>query len=239
MYVISVDSAKWQCVGESGATFIDTPLPDSAANGGISSRLEEPPFDGISTTNPGNGRNPDFKSMLVPKDAMERYVHAAKRLRADWKRILLEDHVWSLKSWDHDSVYVVKIFYGECKKEFRSMVGNHKAVNIQNLFANLKKSYLMCTAMCRTDAKGRACLLPSIYNQLQRRNLWRMTVDNHKHAVLEGLKTMIDMNDNEGLAQPSFELVGDPDSPKLILLLFWVRCRYNRDFFQLCPSRGF
>lgn len=46
-------------------------------------------------------------------------------------------------SWDHEGVGFVKIFYRECK-DVKRMVGDHRALNVQYLFANLKKISLMC-----------------------------------------------------------------------------------------------
>jgi hypothetical protein len=57
-------------------------------------------------------------------------VQAADNLRSDLKQISL--------FWDHEGVGFVKIFYRECK-DVKRMVGDHRALNVQYLFANLKE----------------------------------------------------------------------------------------------------
>jgi hypothetical protein len=49
---------------------------------------------------------------------------------------------------------------------------------------------------------------------------------------------MMDANADEGLAQPSFDVVGDPDNAKLKSIWFRIKCQYCHDFLLLCPPQG-
>ena len=101
MYVIARDHAKWQCVGESGgmgvAAMEDEALWAEAmanvADNGVLASLGGVPSDDVSGTGFGDGANPVLKSLLVLKDAVERYVCAIEKLKRKLKRISLEDHV--------------------------------------------------------------------------------------------------------------------------------------------------
>lgn len=101
VYIIARDHAKWQCVGESGAMGVAT-MEDEAlqaeamanvADNGVLASLGGVPFDDISGTGSDDGANPVSKSLLVLKDAVERYICAIKKLKSDLKRISFQDHV--------------------------------------------------------------------------------------------------------------------------------------------------
>lgn len=51
-----------------------------------------------------------LKFTLVPPETMNRYHRGEKKLRKELGLISLEDHMWCLKSWDKDGVWVVKLF---------------------------------------------------------------------------------------------------------------------------------
>ena len=44
--------------------------------------------------------NPTMKSTLVPNDVLQWYMKAEERLCKDLKQMSMEDHDWSLHSWD-------------------------------------------------------------------------------------------------------------------------------------------
>lgn len=58
-----------------------------------------------------------LKSTLTPKLAMEMYLEDQDNLKVALKKNSLEDHRWSLKSWDEHNVRIVKIVCHECPKE--------------------------------------------------------------------------------------------------------------------------
>ena len=88
----------------------------------------------------------DLQSLLVPKEAIDKYKMCHTRLKKELKLISLEDHVWTLKSFDNNNVGVVKLQCRECQKNFGGSSGNHNKSNIHNLFANFKKSHIILNA---------------------------------------------------------------------------------------------
>jgi hypothetical protein len=51
----------------------------------------------------------DLKSLLVPQEAINKYKMCHTRLKKELKLISLEDHVWTLKSFDNNNIGVVKL----------------------------------------------------------------------------------------------------------------------------------
>ena len=100
---------------DSGIGLDDTPMAkfdmiviDAAILGGLKNGSFSKK---VSGTTPSKDCNPDLKSTLVLKDVIKWYMRAADKLRSDLKQISLDDHAWTLKSWNHEGVGVVKIFY--------------------------------------------------------------------------------------------------------------------------------
>jgi hypothetical protein len=91
----------------------------------------------------------DLQSLLVPQEAIDKYKMCHARLKKELKLISLEDHVWTLKSFDNNSVGVVKLQCGECQKDFGGGSEDHRKSTIHNLFANFKKSHIMSNAHIR------------------------------------------------------------------------------------------
>lgn len=244
--VILADGVKQQRVGDSGVGLDDTPMAkfdvivvDAAILGdlknGSFSEVASSFFEVVICTTPSKECNPDLKSILVLKDVIKWYMRAMDKLRSDLKQISLDYHAWTLKSWNHEGMGVVKNFYAECKKDFGGMIGDHKANNVQNLFANFKKSHLMCNGHVQNWCRRKGTRFAEhLYSALREKPV-AMTAEDHRHAVHEGLKIMMDANGDEGLAQPSFEVVGDLDNVELKSIWFRVKCRYCRDFLLLCP----
>jgi hypothetical protein len=77
----------------------------------------------------------DLKSTLLPKEVLDKYMKATSKLKK-------EDHEWKLKSWDLNGIPVVKVYCGECDKDFRGTNGDYSKNTIHNLFANFKKSHI-------------------------------------------------------------------------------------------------
>lgn len=55
-----------------------------------------------------------LKSTLLPRDVLQWYLNAEEKLRRDLKVEAMDDHVWSLWSWDLVGAAAVKLFCGEC-----------------------------------------------------------------------------------------------------------------------------
>jgi hypothetical protein len=84
----------------------------------------------------------DLRSTLLPKEILDKYMKATSKLKKESALIDLEDHEWKLKLWDLNGIPVVKVYCGECDKDFRGTNGDYSKNTIHNLFANFKKSHI-------------------------------------------------------------------------------------------------
>ena len=84
----------------------------------------------------------DLKSTLFLKEVLNKYMKATSKLKKELALIDLEDHKWKLKSWDLNGILVVKVYCGECDKDFGGTSGDHSKNTIHNLFTNFKKSHI-------------------------------------------------------------------------------------------------
>ena len=84
-----------------------------------------------------------LKSTLLPRDVLQWYLNAEEKLRGDLKVQAMDDHVWSLRSWDQDGVAVVKLFCGECRSFIGGNTSKHSKNTVSNLFSNFRKSHLI------------------------------------------------------------------------------------------------
>lgn len=57
---------------------------------------------------------------------MDKYLEHADKLKRHLATILLDDHLWYLKSWDVKDKVVIKIHFGECTKDFGGRIGNYR-----------------------------------------------------------------------------------------------------------------
>ena len=96
-----------------------------------------------------------LNSTLITTEAMERYLQWEAKLRKDLLVVSMEDHAWHLKSWDHNGVGILKLCYGECNVDFRSLSGDHTKATIHNLFNNFKKSHIMSDCHIRSWCKNK------------------------------------------------------------------------------------
>lgn len=79
---------------------------------------------------------PAMKSTLVPNDVLQWYMKAEERLRKDLKQVSMEDHDWSLRSWDQGGAGVVKLYCGECRSLIGGSTGKHTKNSVTNFFSN-------------------------------------------------------------------------------------------------------
>ena len=91
----------------------------------------------------------DLQSLLVLQEVINKYKMCHARLKKELMLILLDDHVWALKSFDNNKVGIVKLQCRECQKDFGGGSGDHNKSTIHNLFANFKKSHIMSNADIR------------------------------------------------------------------------------------------
>ena len=83
-----------------------------------------------------------MESTLVPKESLLWYKKGEEKLREDLKLVSIDDHDWSLRSWDHSGLGVVKVYYAECQFLSGGSAGKHTQNAITNLFSNFRKSHL-------------------------------------------------------------------------------------------------
>lgn len=91
----------------------------------------------------------EMKSVLLPKEVLELYRRGEEKLCGDLKVQAMEDHKWSLRSWDQDGAAVVKLYCGECRSLGGGSTGKHNKNTVSNLFSNFRKSHLMSAGHIR------------------------------------------------------------------------------------------
>jgi hypothetical protein len=135
----------------------------------------------------------DLQSLLVPQEAIDKYKMCHTRLKKELKLISLEDHVWTLKSFDNNNVGVVKLQCGDCQKDFGGGSGDHSKNTIHNLFANFKKSHFMSNAHIRNWCRRKGMpWTEHLQSSVQKDKTLIMTAEDHKQAVEDGL-AILDM----------------------------------------------
>ncbi len=80
--------------------------------------------------------------------------------------ISLDDHLWSLKSWDQNGIGIVKLLCGKCCKEFGGLVDDHSKSSINNLFGNFKKSHKCHLCMFKIGVEEKVWTFLPILNLL-------------------------------------------------------------------------
>jgi hypothetical protein len=108
---------------------------------------------------------------------------------------MLEDHVWTLKSFDNNNVGVVKLQCGECQKDFGGGSGDHSKSTIHNLFANFKKSYIILNAhICNWCRCKEIPWTEYSQTSVQKDKILILTAEDHKQAIEDGLAILDTIN---------------------------------------------
>jgi hypothetical protein len=155
VYVIPISSpedrgtTKWRCIVAFGTIEENEDLAttmeeseDQVGDDAIFGDLILPTDSSRVSGNTELGSMNDLKLTLLPKEVLDKYFTSISKLRRELALIDLEDHSWHLKSWNLNDVAVVKLFCGECNKDFGGNNGDHLKSAIHNLFSNFKKSYI-------------------------------------------------------------------------------------------------
>ncbi|KAH9560196.1 hypothetical protein CY35_06G094100 [Sphagnum magellanicum] len=66
-----------------------------------------------------------MEATFLRKKIMGIYLVAVEKLKKKLIGISLDDHLWSLKSWDQNGRCIVKFWCGKCCKEFGGVSGDH------------------------------------------------------------------------------------------------------------------
>jgi hypothetical protein len=153
----------------------------------------------------------DLQSLLVLQEAIDKFKMCHVRLKKELKLISLEDHVWTLKSFDNNNVGVVKLQCGEYQKDFGGGSRDHSKSTIHNLFINFKKSHIMSNAHIRNWCCRKGILWTEHpQSSVQKDKTLILTAEDHKRAVEDGL-AILDMVNKDIYAEGGpFVAIGDP-----------------------------
>ena len=126
----------------------------------------------------------------------------------------MEDHNWSLRSWDQDGVAVVKLYCGECRSLVGGSSGKHDKNTISNLFCNFQKSHLMSAGHIRNYCRQKG-MKEENHPQARslRSNAVELTGADHKRMIEEGIETLKIVNQSIDERKPTFQLIGDLEDP--------------------------
>ena len=155
-----------------------------------------------------------MKSILLMADALEWYRKGKKRLHQDLKQVFMDDHCWSLRSWDQDGVAVVKVCCGKCRGLNGRSSGKHTKSVVTNLFSNFRKSHLNSVGHIRNYCRQKG-LQVSEYPRAgsSRNNPIVVTAVDHQRMVEEGIGILGTVNESIDAQKPTFQLIGDPTDP--------------------------
>jgi hypothetical protein len=180
----------------------------------------------------------DLKSIMIPQEIMGIYLVAVEKLKKKLIGISLNDHLWSLKSWDQNVRCIVKFWCGKCCKEFEGVNGDHSKFFINNLFGNFKKSHIMSFVHVQNWCQRKGVNF-FVHPQfvVPKGETILLTNEDHKRVVIEGIRIIKFINAPFAIDEKPFILVGDLESSKLKSFWYKIRCTFCNDFFQLCPPK--
>ena len=184
---------------------------------------------------------PALQLKLLPNKVLEWYIKGENKLRQDLKQLDMEDHEFSLRSWDHYGVAVVKLYCCECRCFTGKSASKHLKGNITNLFSNFKKSHLHSTGHIRSYCWQKGIDFASHPQAgTTRTNPIVIIAADHKRMVEEGIATVAIVNNSIDIAKPIFQLIGDPSAAHVKCYWFKVKCLFcSNEVLQLCsPKRN-
>ena len=126
----------------------------------------------------------------------------------------MDDHVWSLRSWDQDRAIVVKLFCGECQSFIGGSLTNTTKITVSKLFSNFRKSHLISAWHVRNYYRQKGIKFdnhPQSGSTIS--NPVEVTIVDHKRLIEEGVGIFEIVNNSIDPNKPTFELIGDPDDP--------------------------
>jgi hypothetical protein len=177
-----------------------------------------------------------LQSTLINNDVRQAYLKAEEKLRDHLRAICLADHEWCVKSWDHNGVGVVKVFYTECSKFFGGSNGDHSGPAINNLFNNFRKSHTMSNAHVRAWCRRKGV---DFYDHPQsaacRGKTVEMTLEDYKRKVRKGYEILADVNSSATSKKQPFVVLGNTEDHSFF---YKIRCIYCNDKLSLCPLKN-
>lgn len=180
-----------------------------------------------------------LQSTLISNEAMTMYHKAEQKLRKDLKDQTLQDHLWCLKSWDHNGTAIVKLYCDECDVLFGGNTGEHNKNTVTNLFSNFKRSHIGSNAHIRAWCRRNGVPWENHPQSAAKpRQTIILTVEDHRKLVREGIDIVDAVNDSVDSDKKPFKWVGgDVESPHVRSLWYRVQCSFCNEFFQLCPPK--
>ena len=151
----------------------------------------------------------------------------------------MDDHVWSLQSWDQDGATVVKLFCGECQSFIGGSTNKHNKNMVSNLFSNFRKSHLINAWHVRNYCRQKGIKFDNHpQSGSTRSKSVEVTVVDHKCLIGEGVGILEIVNNSIDPKKPTFELIGDPNDPVMKSHWFKAKCLIcPREVSQLCPLK--
>ena len=182
--------------------------------------------------------NNPLKSQLLSTEIMDRYLERAKKLRAELKRIAMDDHDWWLKSFDLNGNGVVKLWCAECQKDCRGSSKEHTKSQIDNLFNNFRRSHIVSTLHVRNYCAAKNINFED-HPQSTSRNGRPVTVipEDHKTLITEGVQILDGVNASLPTGHKQFKVLGNLNAENNRCYWFKVKCPYCRELMVLCPPR--
>ncbi len=179
----------------------------------------------------------DMISTLLSTEVLEKYKRAVEKLKAEMKRMSIDDHMWCLKSWDQDGSAIVKLYCGECSKLYGSNEGDHNKITIANLFANFSKKHLVSAGHIKNWCRRKGLDYNSHPQSESKDKVTILTAADHKRLVEEGVTIMDLINDSVEPDRSPFSLIGDRHSPHMRSFWMKVKCNFCGDFFYFVLQR--
>ena len=179
-----------------------------------------------------------LRSELLPNDIMDIYLERAKKLRAELKRVALDDHKWWLKSFDLNGRGVVKMWCDECKKDCGGGTKDHTKAQIDNLFNNFRRSHVVSTLHVRNYCAAKNINFED-HPQSQAKNggAITLTAEDHRNLISEGVEILDRVNATLPEGQHKFRVLRNLTAENTRCYWFKVRCLYCRDLMVLYPPR--
>lgn len=100
MVDVPLDGVKWQRFGTFGSNgHVAIEELELGCDLDLSTK-QIPPTSSIISAKGGFMIKLYLKSIMIPWEIMGKYLVAVEKLKTKWIEISLDDHFWSLKSWD-------------------------------------------------------------------------------------------------------------------------------------------
>ena len=169
---------------------------------------------------------------------MDRYLERAKKLRAELKRVAMDDHNWWLKTFDLNGQGVVKLWCAERKKDCEGSSKDHMKSQIDNLFNNFRRSHIVSLQHVRNYCAAKNIDFDDhLQSEAKNGRAVTVTLEDHKNLIAKGVQIMEGVNATLADGLKKFTVLGNFTSSDTRCYWFKVKCPYCRELMVLCPPR--